>query len=188
MEARGGISVGRIPVFLVGLPGCGKTTLGRALARSTGLQFVDLDHYIEGRFSCSVSDIFARMGEERFRRIEYNLLREVGEITDVIVACGGGTPCFFDNMDYMNSRGDTVWLHAGRERLVERLVRAGARRPAIAGLSRAEVGAYVDAAGRSREPYYSRSRYSLESSMLECRGEIAETVGRCIDLLGLEYV
>ena len=52
MEARGGISVGRIPVFLVGLPGCGKTTLGRALARSTGLQFVDLDHYIEGRFYC----------------------------------------------------------------------------------------------------------------------------------------
>ncbi len=61
----------------------------------------------------------------------------------MIVACGGGTPCFFDNMDYMNSRGDTVWLHAGRERLVERLVRAGARRPAIAGLSRAEVGAYI---------------------------------------------
>lgn len=165
------------------MPGCGKTTLARALGRTGRYDFVDLDHYIEGRFSCSVSDIFARYGEARFREIERNLLREVGEMNDVIVACGGGTPCFFDNIGYMNSHGTTIWLNASRERLIERLDRARAKRPAVAALKPGETGLYVDRLLEERTPYYSQAHYHLDSTELETRQSVQSAVEKFLALI-----
>ena len=84
--------------------GAGKTTIGRVLARELGLDFYDLDWYIEDRFHKKIPDIFAEQGEEGFRDIERKMLHEVAEFENVIVSCGGGTPCFFDNMEYMNAQ------------------------------------------------------------------------------------
>ena len=105
-------AVPRTPIFLIGYMGTGKSTLGRAVARLGDIRFIDLDHYIEGRFHRSVSQLFEERGEDGFRKVEQAMLHEVGEFEDVIIACGGGTPCFFDNMDYMNSRGLTILLEA----------------------------------------------------------------------------
>lgn len=171
------------PVFLIGLPGCGKTTLGRALARRLGREFIDLDHYIEARFFCSVADFFARYGEERFRATEAALLREVGEMTGVVVACGGGTPCFHDGMDYMLSRGLTVHLQASRERLHERLCRRRERRPHLRSLSDAEVFDYIDSTMAARLPVYSRCHISFDSSMLEDRPQIDASVEAILPLI-----
>lgn len=173
----------RAPIFLIGMPGSGKTTLGRALARVTGLQFIDLDKYIEGRFSCSVSTIFARDGEERFRKIEHSMLHEVAEMSDVIIACGGGTPCFFDNIDYINSRGVSICLQASRPRLIERLERARSRRPSISALPEGQTGDYVDRLSHQREPFYSQAIHSLDCTELETRDSIALAVKRCMALL-----
>ena len=93
------------PIFIIGFMGSGKSTLGRALAQATGLTFIDLDTYIEQRFHANVRDIFAQRGEDGFRRLERMMLHEVSEFEDVIVACGGGTPCFFNNMEHINSHG-----------------------------------------------------------------------------------
>jgi len=171
------------PIFLIGLPGSGKTTLGRALARTLGRGFIDLDHYIQGRFCCSVSDLFARRGEEGFRLIEHNMLHEVAEMEDVVVSCGGGTPCYFDNMDYMMGRGTVVYLQANRARLHERLWRARARRPAIARLSEEEIDSYIDRTHQSRHPVYARAHHTIESSELEDASSIEATVGRCMEIL-----
>ena len=111
------------PIFLIGYMGCGKSTLGRNVSRLTGVEFIDLDSYIEGRYHSSVRDIFAEKGEEGFRDIERRMLHEVAEFENVIVACGGGTPCFFDNMDYMNSKGTTVFLNTSLPKLHTRLMR-----------------------------------------------------------------
>ena len=92
-------------IFLIGYMGSGKTTLGKAFARAMQLQFIDLDWYIEERFHKTVQELFAERGENGFREIERNMLHEVGDFEDVLIAAGGGTPCFFDNMDYMNSVG-----------------------------------------------------------------------------------
>ena len=89
----------------MGYMGCGKSTLGRALADELGVQFIDLDAYIEERYHKKVSEIFAEMGEQDFRQMERRMLEEVAECSDVVVACGGGTPCYFDNVALMNSRG-----------------------------------------------------------------------------------
>lgn len=91
--------------------GSGKTTLGKAFAKAAGLEFIDLDWYIEERLHKTISKIFAEQGESGFREVERKLLHEAGDFEDVLIACGGGTPCFFDNMDYMNQAGDTVfWM------------------------------------------------------------------------------
>lgn len=178
----------RPPIFLIGLPGCGKTTLGRALARRLHIDFIDLDTYIEGRFSCSIADIFARYGEARFRSIEHNLLHEVAEMSDVVIACGGGTPCFFDNMDYMLSRGLTVHLQAGRERLFERLCRKRAKRPHVRQLSDSEILEYIDNLTATRNPFYTRAQLSFESSLLEDRSQIEGSLERFLPLLPEQYL
>ena len=87
-------AVPRTPIFLIGYMGTGKSTLGRAVARLGDIRFIDLDHYIEGRFHRSVSQLFEERGEDGFRKVEQAMLHEVGEFEDVIIACGGGTPCF----------------------------------------------------------------------------------------------
>ena len=93
-------------IILIGYMGSGKTTIGKALSKKTGMMFYDLDWYIENRMRKTVAQIFAERGEEGFRQIEHNLLHEVAEFENVIISCGGGTPCFFDNIDYLKGQGD----------------------------------------------------------------------------------
>ena len=101
-------------IILIGYMGAGKTTVGRQLAKELGLQFYDLDWYIETRHHTTVTQIFAERGEDAFRRIERAMLHEVAEFEDVVISCGGGTPCFFDNMDYLNRQGQVVYLRHRR--------------------------------------------------------------------------
>ena len=108
-------------IFLIGYMGVGKTTLGKALADRTGLSFIDLDLFIEGRYRKTIRQIFEAEGEEAFREIERKALHEVAEFEDIILSTGGGTPCFFDNMTYMNRVGTTVYLKASLEALTERI-------------------------------------------------------------------
>ena len=92
-------------IIILGYMGAGKTTLGHALSKVLDMPFYDLDWYIESRMRKTVSQIFEERGEEGFRTIERNMLHEVAEFENVIISCGGGTPCFFDNMEYMNQQG-----------------------------------------------------------------------------------
>ena len=108
-------------IVLIGYMGAGKTTIGHALSKETGIPFYDLDWYIENRMRKKISQIFENSGEEGFRQIERNMLHEVAEFENVIVSCGGGTPCFFDNMEYLNRQADTVYLKASPEVLCEHL-------------------------------------------------------------------
>ena len=108
-------------IFLTGYMGAGKTTLGKAFARRMELEFIDLDWYIEERFHRSIPQLFAERGEEGFRLLERNMLHEAGEFENVVISVGGGTPCFFDNMDYMNRQGMTVFLDVNIDVLFRRL-------------------------------------------------------------------
>lgn len=163
------------PIFLLGYMGCGKSTLGRALSRATGLEFIDLDHYIENRFHATISEIFAERGEDGFRRLEKSMLEEVCGFRDVIVACGGGTPCFFDNMDVMNSEGVTVWLNTPIDRLYERLQRNRSKRPILANKTDDELMDFIVAALKEREPHYSKAQHRFVATLLEDKSQITIT-------------
>ncbi len=165
-------------ILLVGFMAAGKTTLGKALAKDLGLQFVDLDLYIESRYHATVSQIFAERGEEGFRQIERNMLHEVAEFEDVIIATGGGTPCFFDNMEYMNAQGTTVFLDASVDVIFTRLTIARTQRPLAAGKTDEELRSYITETLNRRLPYYSRATHSFCANQLENVKQISESVER----------
>lgn len=163
-------------IFIIGYMASGKTTFGRALARKSGLQHIDLDFYIEQRFHSTIRDIFATKGETEFRRIENVMLREVGEMSDVIISCGGGTPCFGDNMEYMNSRGTTVCLQASDDVIANRIIQAGNKRPLMAGKPKEEILSTLRQHMEVRKPYYDQASIIISGDRLENKSQIAETV------------
>ena len=146
-----------IRIFLTGYMGAGKTTLGKAFARALNVPFVDLDWYIEERFHKSIRELFTERGEASFRELERNMLHEVAEFEDVIVSTGGGTPCFFDNMEFMNGAGQTVYLKVSVEELAKRLELCKSTRPILEGRSGDELRAFIAESLEKREPFYSKA-------------------------------
>ena len=138
--------------------GAGKTTVGRALSKELGFPFYDLDWYIENRRHKTISEIFAEQGEEAFRKIEYNMLHEVAEFENVIISCGGGTPCFYDNIDYMNQQGQVVYLKATPEVLYQHLIMGKGDRPLLKGKSKEELMTFIREQLEKREPFYSKAQ------------------------------
>lgn len=170
----------RRPVFLIGLPACGKTTLGRAVAaRRPDIAFADLDAEVEKAEGMSVASIFGVRGEEAFRRAESRALRTLCGRGDVLVACGGGTPCHGDNMDAMLAAGTVVLLDASRERLLRRLAEASpGQRPMFAD---GDAGAVLDALAGRRADSYRRAHATFDSTYLDTEAEVEATAGKFID-------
>ena len=172
-------------IILIGYMGAGKTTLGKSLARHLGLEFIDLDWYIENRFHQSVSQLFATRGEEGFRKIEQNMLHEVAEFEDVVISAGGGTPCFFDNMDYMNQMGETIFLDAGVKVLFRQLKVAKQQRPLLAEKTDEELMTFIVEALQKRLPFYTKAKHVFNGEQLEDRHQIQQSVERLKELLNL---
>lgn len=163
--------------------GAGKTTVGKALSKELGLPFYDLDWYIESRMRKTVPQLFGERGEEGFRQIEHNMLHEVAEFEDVIISCGGGTPCFFDNMDYMNSQGQVVYLKASPEVLYKHLLMGKTERPLIKGKSPEELIAFIQEQLERREPFYSKARYTLNVDLMDDYEKIRISVAQLREIL-----
>ncbi len=100
--------------------GSGKTTVGKLLAKSLSLEFIDLDTFIENKYRKSIATLFEEKGEQVFRRIESHALQEVATFEDVLISTGGGAPCYFDNMALMNRTGTTIYIEASPEELAAR--------------------------------------------------------------------
>lgn len=148
-------------IYLIGYMGCGKSTLGRRLAEHSGLQFVDMDDYIEKRNFKTIPQIFAEEGETEFRKKERKALEELSEFTDTIIATGGGAPCFFDNVDLMNKSGKTIYLNIDPKILADRLIKSKTERPLIKGKSRKELVEFIDETLRKRNEFYKQASYEI---------------------------
>ena len=173
------------PVFLIGYMGCGKTTLGEALARLMGLRFIDLDDYIEAQNSMSVAEIFDEKGEQRFREMETEALRDVAAMADVVISCGGGTPCHNDNMALMNEAGTTVWLKTSPERITSRLLlpEQKMKRPKIVHLPDEAVLPLVEKELLARASYYSKCQLQFDSTDIETAEATERTACRLASML-----
>ena len=150
------------PIFLIGYMGCGKSTLGRAVSALTGMRFIDLDSYIESRYGMAITEIFSTYG-------------------DVLVACGGGTPCFGDNIGLMNRCGLTVFLEAGVARLHQRLMQGRHKRPLIVGMDSAQLLSFICESLKKREPFYSQASIRFKSDLLDCEADKETTARRFIN-------
>ena len=172
-------------IILVGYMGAGKTTVGRQLAMTLGLQFYDLDWYIEMRYHKKVSEIFAEEGEEYFRELERRMLHEVAEFEDVVISCGGGTPCFYDNMAYMNQQAETVYLKLTPEVLCMHLKMGRTVRPLILGKTEEELQQYIRESLVVREPFYTQAKHTIDVSLMDNYDKIAITIKLLREELGL---
>lgn len=170
-------------IILIGYMGAGKTTVGKQLADNLGLMFYDLDWYITSRMHRTVAQLFEESGEEGFRKVEHNMLHEVAEFENVVLSCGGGTPCFFDNMDYLNRQGETVYLKATPEVLYAHLKMGKTVRPLLLNKTPEEVEAFVKEQLAQREPYYLKAKHVLDVNLLDSYDKIQTSVKNIKEML-----
>jgi len=153
-------------IFLIGYMGSGKTTIGKLVAARLGHSFVDMDAHIEEKQFKSVSQIFAEKGEAEFRLLEQKCLHEVAEFEDVVISTGGGAPCFFDNIKFMNAHGITIYLKLTATELAERLELIGvSKRPLLANRKGEELRQFIAEGLGKREPFYTQATFSLSGSI-----------------------
>ena len=145
-------------IFLIGFMGSGKTHWGHLLAEKLKLPFFDLDTVVTMKEGISISDIFAGKGEEYFRYLEKDALEELVDREDrFILSTGGGTPCFFNNIEFMKKSGKVIWLNTSIEVLQDRLVKERATRPMIRNIGEHELKAYIIKKLSERKLYYEQA-------------------------------
>lgn len=145
-------------IILIGFMGVGKTTLGKRLANRLAIPFLDTDQLIQARTGKKITEIFEREGEESFRKMEHELIREEGLFSGKVVSLGGGMPCYNDNMSQLNSLGITIYLHRPAKELYQRLKQNKSKRPLIAELNDDDLLHFVEHKLADRELYYRKAK------------------------------
>ncbi len=151
-------------IYLIGFMASGKTTVGNELAHTLGYRFIDLDEYIENKYQKTIKQIFESKGEEYFRIIETEALKEVASFDgDFVVSSGGGTSCFYNNIDFMNQNGITVYLRMEVATLVARLIDEKIHRPLLWGKNRDELNEYILRVLDERKKYYEKAQVIVDA-------------------------
>ncbi len=155
-------------IFLIGFMGSGKTHWGRKLSQKLGLPFFDMDEQVTTHAGKSIPEIFAEDGEEAFRMLEKEVLYMITESHgSFVMACGGGAPCFFNNIEYMNQAGTTVWINTPMDILFERLVKEKAKRPMIRELTDDQLRSFIIRKFADRRIYYEQAVVKVEEEPLQ---------------------
>ncbi|HYM93522.1 MAG TPA: shikimate kinase [Chitinophagaceae bacterium] len=145
-------------IFLIGFMGSGKTYWGKQLSQKLGVPFFDLDEQIVSHEGKPITEIFAEEGEEYFRLKEKDILHNIAESHEnFVMACGGGTPCYFSNIEYMNQSGTSVWINTPIDVLFERLINEKKHRPLIRKLSDDQLRAYIIKKFADRKIYFEQA-------------------------------
>ena len=137
--------------------GCGKSYIGRNLAPLLGFEYIDADKYIEEKENFTVKEIFEQKGEGYFRKQEQLFLEQLNPQQNLVVSTGGGTPCFFDNMEVMNKKGLTIYLNRNKEKTIWRLLKGQYKRPLIAHMNKEELEKFYDEKLESRKLFYEKA-------------------------------
>ncbi len=146
-------------IYLIGMMGVGKTTKGKKIAQLLGYSFLDLDKEIEKQSKSTIQKIFEEKGEQYFRKLESEVLRSI-EKNNIVIATGGGTPCYFENMSYIKNTGISIYLKAKTGLILQRISRNTDKRPLLKGMEIDQIRSFIDQKIMEREPFY------LESDLL----------------------
>ncbi|NDF60776.1 MAG: AAA family ATPase [Crocinitomicaceae bacterium] len=157
-------------IYLIGFMGCGKSTLGKKVANKIHYEFIDLDQLIEERTSSSISDIFQKKGEEFFRVLEHQIIVEISKAKNTIIALGGGTPCYFNNLEIINETGVSLYLERPAKELYQRIKNAKDTRPLVRSKSDEELLEFIEKLLTERSFHYQRSTYTVPRNYLTSKG------------------
>src|SRR3990170_3449203 len=150
-------------IFLIGFMGSGKTHWGRMVSQKLGLPFFDLDEQVINAENKTINEIFAQEGEEYFRLKEKEILHIITESHNTFVmSCGGGAPCYFNNIEYMNEAGTTVWLNTSTDTLFKRLLKEKEQRPLLKNLSNDQLRMFIKKKFSDRKIYYEQADMIIE--------------------------
>jgi shikimate kinase len=154
-------------IFLIGFMGTGKSHWGKIWASHHKLKFIDLDIEIEKKIGLSVDEIFEKKGEDFFRHAEAEILLEMEQYDNCIIACGGGTPCFKNNMDWMNNNGLTILLNSTPSKILENIINDNKERPLLKKINKGELLFFIEMKLKERMDFYNKAKVRLESFDLD---------------------
>jgi shikimate kinase len=155
-------------IFLIGFMGSGKTHWGRLLSEKLGIRFFDLDEQVTEHAGKPISEIFETEGEEIFRLMEKDVLHIITESHEsFVMACGGGTPCYFNNIEYMNKSGTTVWINVPLDCLFKRLLLEKEKRPLISALSGEQLKGFISKKFSDRRIYYEQANTTIDDEPVQ---------------------
>ncbi|WP_422361256.1 shikimate kinase [Reichenbachiella sp.] len=153
-------------IFLVGMPGSGKSTLGKQLAEKLNRNFFDLDAEIERMAGWVIPDIFEQIGEDYFRELENSVLTMLIKLNEpAVIATGGGAPCFFDNMDQMNGAGATIFINTPMDTIIERVKKEKSTRPLVNRMEDDSLAQDMEALYKKRLPHYEKASFTTNSNL-----------------------
>jgi shikimate kinase len=162
-------------IFIVGFMGCGKTTWGRKLASRLEYEFIDLDHELERQAGISVAEYFSKFGEDAFRQHESDILKQTVYPANAVISTGGGLPCFFDNMDWINAHGKSIYIELSPKTLADRLENAKVKRPLLHEKHGDALVAFIAERLAVRSPFYRQATFTADGTHLTVDG-LAELV------------
>lgn len=155
-------------IFLIGFMGSGKTYWGHQLSQKLGIPFFDMDEQVVAHEGKTIVDIFSEKGEEYFRMLETDVLHIITESHEnFVIACGGGSPCYFNNIEYMNNAGITVWINTPIETIFQRLIKEKEKRPLIKALTDEQLKAYINKKFADRKIYYDQAAITIDEEPLQ---------------------
>ena len=155
-------------VFLIGFMASGKSTVGKKLANKIALPFIDLDDYIEEKYNTTIRELMNDRGQDIFREIERDSLNSViKENKSAIISTGGGTPCYFDNMERMKSTGETIYIEVDIPIIVDRLMHSKKERPLVLGKTKEDLSSYVKDLLEKRDAFYKQAKYIVNGKSLK---------------------
>ncbi len=170
-------------IYLIGFMGCGKTSIGKRLAKKLGYNFLDLDTLIEVKSKKKIPDIFRELGEDGFRKIERAALEDTFQLEDIVIATGGGTPCFFDNIDQINKHGLSFYLNRSRHFLVNKLFYSSTERPLVKGKSKNELDDYIGKLLAKRDFFYKKASFIVTPPDGFTKKDIAKMIRKFVHLM-----
>jgi shikimate kinase len=155
-------------IFLIGFMGSGKTHWGRLLSEKLGIRFFDLDEQVAEHAGKSLPELFVSQGEEIFRLMEKDVLHIITESHEsFVMACGGGTPCYFNNIEYMNKSGTTVWINVPLDSLFKRLLLEKEKRPLITALTDEQLKGFIIKKFSDRRIYYEQAKTTIDDEPVQ---------------------
>ena len=153
-------------IYLIGYMSSGKSTLGRTLANRLQHKFIDIDEAFETKYKISINDFFVKFGEEKFRELEHQLLLSFANLEDTIISTGGGTPCYYNNIDIINKNGISIYLKLHPKSIISRLKASKKQRPLIKDMDNQTFEDYIEKHLISREIFYNKAQYIIKSENL----------------------